>query len=268
MSSFCLGCGKSLIEGERFCSGCGRDSQAAATPPVDPAVAFGLPPDTSGKAIFSLVSGFIIFFVPFSICAIIFGHLALWEIRRNPGRLQGRGLAIAGVVLGYLGVALTVSLIGMGIYSVQKEQKRMSTRGTVFSQARDEVSPVAALRKLNTAEIAYSQGHRANGYTCSLADLAGAWGISRQLATGKKNGYVFQFQRCTAEKANGPIVKYQLVAYPEGPEYNGRPAYCSDQSDVIRVARNGSGNDCLRAGVELSEKEITHPQEWSRDSAH
>ena len=268
MSSFCLGCGKNLAEGERFCSGCGRDSQAAATPPVDPAVAFGLSPETSGKAIFSLISGLIIFFVPFSICAVIFGHLALWDIRKNPGKLQGRGLAIGGVILGYLGVALTVGLIGMGIYSVQTAEKVAKGRRESISSVGGEGSAVAALRTLNTAEIAYSQGHRATGYTCSLPDLMGVWGISRQLATGKKNGYVFQVQRCAAEKPNGPIVKYQLVAYPEGPEYNGRAAYCSDQSDVIRVARNGSGSDCLAAGVELSEKEITHPQEWSKDAAH
>ena len=261
MSSFCLGCGNSLAEGERFCSSCGRDAAGPVSPPSDPQVAFGLPPETSGKAIFSLVSGILVLFAPFSVCAVIFGHLALSEIRRNPGRLKGRGLAIAGIVLGYLGVAFTLGLIGMGIYSVKTAQQRIDERGTALSQARDEVSPVSALRKLNTAEIAYSSGHHATGYTCSLSDLSGIWGISRQLATGKKNGYVFQFQHCAAEKPNGPIVKYQLVAYPEGPEYNGRPAYCSDQSDVIRVARNGSGNDCLSAGVELSEKEITHPQE-------
>jgi hypothetical protein len=264
MSSFCLGCGKSLAEGERFCGSCGRDVSAPASPPVDPAVAFGLPPETSGKAIFSLISGFLILLVPFSICAVIFGYLALGEIRRSPGRLKGRGLAITGIILGYLGVAVTVGMIGAGIYSVNVAQKRMKERRASMASLVSESSPVAALRTLNTAEIAYSQAHRAQGYTCSLSDLSGAWGISKQLATGRKNGYVFQLQRCSAAKPDGPIVKYQVVAYPEGARNQGGPAYCSDQSDVIRVARNGSGNDCLTAGADLSDSELTHPQAWSK----
>jgi Domain of unknown function (DUF4190) len=275
MSSFCLGCGKSLAEGERFCSSCGRDSLAAACPPVDPAVAFGLPPETSGKAIFSLVSSFIFFFVPFSICAVIFGYLALWEIRRNPGKLKGRGLAIGGIVLGFLGVAFTVGLIGLGIYGTRQQQKaygvhtgqKMKDRRVAVSSLGNENSAVGALRTLNTAEIAYSQAHHAAGYTCSLSDLSGAWGISKQLATGRKSGYVFHLQRCSALKPDGPIVKYQVVAYPEGPGNNGGPAYCSDQSDVIRVARNGSGNDCLSSGMGLTESELTHPKEWSNSAS-
>ena len=52
LSSFCLGCGNSLAEGERFCGVCGRDSQAGAgVRAVDPSVAFG-PPETSGKGDF------------------------------------------------------------------------------------------------------------------------------------------------------------------------------------------------------------------------
>ena len=97
MSSFCLGCGNSLAEGERFCGTCGRDSQAgAAVPAVDPAVAFGLPPDTSGKAIFSLVCGVLFVILPFSIPAVIFGHLSLYDIRRSGGRLARERLGDRG----------------------------------------------------------------------------------------------------------------------------------------------------------------------------
>jgi hypothetical protein len=198
---------------------------------------------------------------------VIFGYLALWEIRRSPGRLKGRGLAITGIILGYLGVALTIGMTGMGIYSVHVAQRRMKERRAWFSPAGTESSPVAALRTVNTAEIAYSQAHRAAGYTCSLADLSGAWGISQQLASGRKNGYVFQLQRCSRAKPDGPIVKYQVVAYPEGARNNGGPAYCSDQSDVIRVARNGSGSDCLTRGVDLSVSELAHPQAWSKSAS-
>jgi len=116
---------------------------------------------------------------------------------------------------------------------------------------------------LNTAEIAYAQAHHESGYTCSLSDLSGAWGISEDLAKGQKNDYIFELKNCASAKPSGPIVKYQLVAYPlKAGNTAATPAFCSDQSDVIRVARNGSAQDCLKTGVDLSEKEITHPQIW------
>ena len=266
MSSFCLGCGNSLAEGERFCGTCGRDSQAgAAVPAVDPAVAFGLPPDTSGKAIFSLVCGVLFVILPFSIPAVIFGHLALYDIRRSRGRLAGKGLAIAGIILGYVGMALLVGFIGLTIYEARLAQKRIANR----VQVQSENSVVTSLRTLNTAEIAYSQAHPKVGYTCSLSDLQAAWGISEDLAAGNKNGYRFKLQGCAAEKVDGPIVKYQLLAdpwvgYPAKPEQKRAAAYCSDQSDVIRIAPNGSTEDCLKNGSDLSERDLTHPQSSSR----
>jgi hypothetical protein len=43
-----------------------------------------------------------------SFLALIFGYMARGEIRRNPHDLAGEGLAVAGIVLGWIGVALTI----------------------------------------------------------------------------------------------------------------------------------------------------------------
>jgi hypothetical protein len=145
MSSFCLGCGHSMSEGERFCGICGKDSQAGSgVPAVDPSVAFGLPPETSGKAIFSLVSGLLFFFPPFSIVAIIFGHLSISEIRKSAGRLTGKGLAIAGLALGYLGVAGFVALMvaAFAFWRPGATEK--------LAVMNNENSVVASVRTLNT----------------------------------------------------------------------------------------------------------------------
>jgi hypothetical protein len=40
-----------------------------------------------------------------SILAVIFGHIALGQIKNAGGRETGTGLAVAGLVLGYMGVA-------------------------------------------------------------------------------------------------------------------------------------------------------------------
>lgn len=69
------------------------------------------PPQTSTLAIVSLVSG-ILGLTAFpgigSIVAIITGHLAKGEIDRSQGTIGGKGLAIAGLILGYLMVALAI----------------------------------------------------------------------------------------------------------------------------------------------------------------
>jgi len=65
-------------------------------------------PGTNGYAIASLVLGIIGMGIG-SILAVVFGHMALGQIRRTPQ--GGRGLAIAGLVLGYIGIAGIVILL-------------------------------------------------------------------------------------------------------------------------------------------------------------
>lgn len=66
---------------------------------------------TSGLAIASLVSGILGWTIlPWlgSIVAIVTGHIARGEVRRAPDRLEGSGLALAGLILGYSMLVLTV----------------------------------------------------------------------------------------------------------------------------------------------------------------
>lgn len=69
---------------------------------------------TSSLAIISLVAGILGWTVaPLlgSIGAVVCGHLARGEIRRAPDRLEGDGLAIAGLILGWTQILLTVVFI-------------------------------------------------------------------------------------------------------------------------------------------------------------
>jgi hypothetical protein len=68
-------------------------------------------PRTNGMAIASLVLGIVWLYWIGSILALIFGYVAKKEIDRSGGRETGRGLAIAGIVLGWIGVALGVIAI-------------------------------------------------------------------------------------------------------------------------------------------------------------
>ena len=77
---------------------------------------------TSTLAIVSLVFGILTWAVlPFigAIVAIVCGHLARSEIRRAPvgTQLEGNGMALAGLILGYLHllIVLTVVLMFFGV---------------------------------------------------------------------------------------------------------------------------------------------------------
>ena len=71
-------------------------------------------PATSGYAIASLICsilGFVGVFGFGPILGVIFGHMALREIDRSNGHLQGRGLAQAGLILGYIALGLVALLL-------------------------------------------------------------------------------------------------------------------------------------------------------------
>ena len=63
-------------------------------------------PRTNGLAIAALVLGL----CGFGILPVIFGHIALGQIRRTGDR--GATLAIVGLVLGYLALAATIVAVG------------------------------------------------------------------------------------------------------------------------------------------------------------
>jgi hypothetical protein len=265
MSSFCAGCGNSLSDGDTFCPICGRNLAPSAAA-VDPGVAFGLAPETNGKAIFSLVCGVLSIFPPAAIVAVIFGHLSLSEIRRGGGRFSGKGLAITGLVFGYLAIASFATLLIIAAFSIPKAIKAENARRSSTTYSAHANSAVALIRAMNTAEIAYAQSHASEGYTCSLPQLSKSWALGTDLARARENGYTFALKGCVPKNPGGPIAKYQLVAYPTAPSVTGKAAFCSSESDAIRAAASGSARDCLIAGVELSEKEINHPQTWSQPS--
>ncbi|WP_341945299.1 DUF4190 domain-containing protein [Microbacterium sp. LWH11-1.2] len=92
---------------------------------------YPMPParPTSGLAITSLVcgiAGIVLFWavVPMlaSIVAVITGHMALGQTKRNPA-LGGRGMAFAGLITGYVVVALllfttVISLLFFGAFTI------------------------------------------------------------------------------------------------------------------------------------------------------
>jgi hypothetical protein len=68
-------------------------------------------------AIASLVAGFLWLGWLGSFAAVVFGHVALSQINESQGRQTGRGTAIAGLVLGYMGVGTLVLVMLVALTS-------------------------------------------------------------------------------------------------------------------------------------------------------
>ena len=115
----------------KACSQCGQEIQDAAikcrycknwlVPP--PAGLEGVPSQivirqstTSGMAIASLVMGLLWMYWIGSILAICLGYAARREIRNNAGRIEGQGMATAGIVLGWIGIGMLALTIVVFLY--------------------------------------------------------------------------------------------------------------------------------------------------------
>jgi hypothetical protein len=110
-------------------------------PPPRPIVPLTRMPKTSGLGVAGLVLGLLGFCAGItSLPAVICSHLSLRAIRRSGGELSGRGMAITGLVLGYLGLAglaLFAVFVGAGAKQAAKNAavaKRAATLSLLFAE--------------------------------------------------------------------------------------------------------------------------------------
>ena len=242
---YCPKCGFGMDDTSRFCSACGADTATAAPsvlPPPPPLV--NAP--TSGKALASMILGICSFFfsVLTGIPAVILGHLAHAEIRRSAGRLQGEGMALAGLILGYVSVVfIPIVLIIAAIAIPNLLRAKM---------AANEASAVGSLRTICVASVNYDQLYR-HGFPSSLAALGpdenGATAspehaglIDVNLALGSKSGYIFTYN-ATSTRNDGTLDAFQVNADPMTPDTTGVRHFFVDQTGVIRWQEDSPANE-------------------------
>jgi hypothetical protein len=107
----CPYCAEAIQDDTQLCPFCHTSLVTPPVVPMAPPVSVPGEGQTSGKAIASLICGIFFFLLPSSIVAVILGHLSLSDIRRRAGHLRGRGMAITGLVLGYVGLSFIPVLI-------------------------------------------------------------------------------------------------------------------------------------------------------------
>ena len=101
--------------GSAFCSDCG----APVSESLPTHTAKGSSTRNDGFAVASLVLGIVGLFIGLcSILALVFGYKARRRINTNPGLKQGRGRALAGIVLGWIGIAWMVVLCAVIVTAI------------------------------------------------------------------------------------------------------------------------------------------------------
>lgn len=91
---------------------------------VGPGMPYVAARPTNGLAIASLATsaGGIIFFGLPCVVGVVLGFVALSQIKNSGGAQQGRGLAIAGVIVGFTIIAMALLLIGVGVAASHNTQ--------------------------------------------------------------------------------------------------------------------------------------------------
>jgi type II secretory pathway pseudopilin PulG len=258
---FCSQCGTSNADGSQFCSKCGATLGSPSAPETAPSAipvsAQPFPADpvqTSGKGLASLVCGVFFLVFPASVAAIILGHLSLSEIRKSAGRLGGHGMAMAGLILGYLGVAMIPLILIIAAIAIPN-LLRIRQNSARTRLAANQAAAILYLREIVSADITYS-AQFGNGFATSLEQLDGSGSgagncehaplIDHILASGTKNGYVFTY---SAKPSSDPPAKgcagpgasgFTVNADPITRNSTGMASYYVDETGVIRTEPSGS----------------------------
>jgi hypothetical protein len=125
----CVKCGYNLtgVAVGSGCPECGEPMESSIQAIARP----GITPPTAGAAITAMVLGITglafmlgcgFFALPLPILAVVFGHVARAKIARSAGTMQGAGMAMSGLIMGYVGIALMIFplLLLLGFFAVDQ----------------------------------------------------------------------------------------------------------------------------------------------------
>ena len=204
-------------------------------------------PQTDGKATASLILGIlsILCFGLFTgLPAIILGHISRGNIEQSRGRLTGAGMALAGLILGYVSIVSTILIIA-AIAIPNLMRSRM---------AANESAAASTVRTINTYQVTYATSYPERGYARDLATLGPGPGRScsgegtaehacfldnilagSQCTAGQwcsKGGYKYTMS-AVCDSA-GPCSNYVITATPIIFGSTGRKSFCATSDAVIR----------------------------------
>ena len=211
-------------------------------------------------ALASLILSFFSFFVPLGIAAVVLGHVSRSQIAKSEGRQKGMGVAFAGLIIGYLQLALA-GLFFLGLASLWDQfhhelDDNPYTRAALAERlkngdpykvtpavaARHQENTIAALRLIRSKQGDYLTAHPDIGYACQLYELGSTAEDSELALRIRDSLYEIQIAQCSRVGE----LRYVVVAVPNS-TFNlpGSPVYCLDQTEVIRKYSDEQAREAL-----------------------
>lgn len=120
--------------------------------------------------------------IPLGIFAVIFGHVSLSRIKRSGGLMTGSGMAIAGLVMGYLTSAICFLAVGLMVYAAMQEVKLEGRSEDLFLLPVFEES---AFPEWNEGRVLEGSGVRLHDLKADFPGPAGATSLRILVPAGE-----------------------------------------------------------------------------------
>ena len=206
------------------------------------------PQKTDGTAIASLILGITSIVLCLNIFtgipAIITGHVSYSKIKKSMGRLKGEGMALTGLILGY--ISLPTVLVFAAILIPNLLRAKISA---------NESAAASTVRAIVTSQVTYSTQFPEHGYASDLASLGPGPGGSctgegtaehaclldnilagAQCTAGQwcsKGGYKYSVSAVC--DSGSPCSNFVITATPMVFGSTGRKSFCATSDGVIRT---------------------------------
>ena len=163
-----------------------------------------------------------------TILALTLGIAGTVRVNKNPAEFGGKGMAVAGIVLGSL---LLVSVVPVGIISAIAIPNLLAAR-----RASNEAAAIGTLRKISAAQSTYLATAGGNQRYGSMDELVTNDLVEGQLASGTKSGYRFE----VVASGDSFVATATPASYPD----MGRRSFYVSEDEVVRGAdKNGAAAD-------------------------
>jgi Domain of unknown function (DUF4190) len=172
-------------------------------PPPPPPVLQPVP-RTAPAAIWSLVLAVLSFFCGWlltAIPAVICGHVARSKIRKSGGALGGKGIATAGLILGYIALVLGVMGIPLLVSMIQSDREPLHR----LSTERKEIASDDGKIKV-TVPGTWTKLPELNKF--ATANLSSGGQATLQVGDKSKQMYLLVITDTKADPDNMPLEKY------------------------------------------------------------
>lgn len=272
----CPDCGRENADGRKFCRACAKPlasevlSEAISAKPAPstvPVVMSPLPtarvptsaasaPVVNRMAIASFALSVLTFIVPVGIAAVVMGHVSRRQIANSQGRQTGTGWAFAGLIIGYLQLAVVALLMAAAVgfwrdlnrhldhdpyvraALVERIMNGDPDHPSAAVMAKNGKNLVDALRLIPARQEAY-QARNSGTYACQLIYLENLGTDDELIVLVRNSHYGVQLRCGKLNDEKTAVVQYSVIAMPN-PAANlpDAPSYCADETKTIRRYAN------------------------------